>query len=149
MGTYRSQSSICRRIQRLPYLRWVSITLVRMRRLSSVSSPDICVITNIGIAHLEALQDKRGHSSGKITHDPGYEKRRLPSVLNGDDDLLCKIESCQRCRFLSFYGTGSDCAFRADNNRTCRDFAELPARSRSKDGAAFDCIWFLYPASTW
>ena len=31
-----------------------------MRRLSSVSSPDICVITNIGIAHLEFFKTREG-----------------------------------------------------------------------------------------
>ena len=46
-----------------------------MRRLSSVASPDICVITNIGIAHLEFFQNKRRDSSGKISDDPGYEDR--------------------------------------------------------------------------
>ena len=31
-----------------------------MRRLSSVASPDICVITNIGIAHLEFFKTREG-----------------------------------------------------------------------------------------
>ena len=31
-----------------------------MRRLSSVASPDICVITNIGIAHLEFSKQEKG-----------------------------------------------------------------------------------------
>ena len=31
-----------------------------MRRLSSVASPDICVITNIGVAHLEFFKTREG-----------------------------------------------------------------------------------------
>ena len=31
-----------------------------MRRLSSVASPDVCVITNIGVAHLEFFKTREG-----------------------------------------------------------------------------------------
>ena len=62
-----------------------------MRRLSSVSSPDICVITNIGIAHLE------------------------------------------------FFGTGSNCAFRADNIEP-QGLRGTSCTITLKDGTSFDCL---------
>ena len=57
-----------------------------MRRLSSVSSPDICVITNIGIAHLEFFKTREGILQAKITDDPGYE--------NGGSIILTVMTIC-------------------------------------------------------
>lgn len=84
-----------------------------MRRLSSVSSPDICVITNIGIAHLEFFKTREGilQEKSQMIQDM---KNGGSIILNGDDDLLCKMSPVKGVAPV-FFGTGSNCAFRADN----------------------------------
>lgn len=61
-----------------------------MRRLSSVASPDICVITNIGIAHLEFFKTREGilQEKSQMIQDM---KNGGTIILNGDDDLLKKM----------------------------------------------------------
>ena len=58
-----------------------------MRRLSSVASPDICVITNIGIAHLEFFKTREGilQEKSQMIQDM---KTGGSILLNGSDDLL-------------------------------------------------------------
>lgn len=61
-----------------------------MRRLSSVASPDICVITNIGVAHLEFFKTREGilQEKSQMIQDM---KNGGTIILNGDDDLLQKM----------------------------------------------------------
>lgn len=61
-----------------------------MRRLSRVSSPDICVITNIGVAHLEFFKTREGilQEKSQMIQDM---KNGGTIILNGDDDLLSKM----------------------------------------------------------
>ncbi len=61
-----------------------------MRRLSCVASPDICVITNIGVAHLEFFKTREGilQEKSQMIQDM---KDGGTIILNGDDDLLKKM----------------------------------------------------------
>ena len=74
-----------------------------MRRLSSVSSPDICVITNIGIAHLEFFKTREGilQEKSQMIQDM---KNGGSIILNGDDALLCKMSPVKGVAPL-FFGT--------------------------------------------
>ena len=58
-----------------------------MRRLSSVASPDICVITNIGVAHLEFFKTREGILQEK-SHMIQDMKYGGTIIINGYDDLL-------------------------------------------------------------
>ncbi|MDL2249217.1 UDP-N-acetylmuramoyl-tripeptide--D-alanyl-D-alanine ligase [Lachnospiraceae bacterium PF1-22] len=61
-----------------------------MRRLSKVAGPDIGVITNIGIAHLEFFKTREGILKEKSSMlEDIKEAGRI--FLNGDDDLLRQI----------------------------------------------------------
>ncbi len=66
-----------------------------MRRLSSVASPDICVITNIGMAHLEFFKTREGifQEKSQMIQDM---KNGGTIILNGDDDILSSWRSDQR-----------------------------------------------------
>ncbi len=82
-----------------------------MRRLSSVASPDLCLITNIGIAHLEYFKTKEGifQEKSQMIQDM---KEGGTVLLNGDDPILAQNETiaghpCQ------FYGTKENSAFYA------------------------------------
>ena len=108
-----------------------------MRRLSSVSSPDICVITNIGIAHLEFFKTREGilQEKSQMIQDM---KNGGSIILNGDDDLLCKMSPVKGVAPV-FFGTGSNCAFRADNIEP-QGLRGTSCTITLKDGTSFDCL---------
>lgn len=61
-----------------------------MTRLTKIAKPDICVITNIGICHLENLKDRDGILRAKTE----IFKSMNPDgsvILNGDDDKLITV----------------------------------------------------------
>ncbi len=61
-----------------------------MRKLSATASPDICVITNIGVAHLEFLKTQEGILQEKTQMFQDM-KNGGSIVLNGDDPLLSTL----------------------------------------------------------
>lgn len=84
-----------------------------MRRLSKVSKPDVCVITNIGTCHLENLNDRDGVLKAKTEMFENAKPNCL-TVLNGDDDKLATIEEVNG-RKPVFYGLESDRSITATN----------------------------------
>ncbi len=87
-----------------------------MRRLSRVASPDICVITNIGEAHLEFFGSREGifEEKSKMIQDMKPDGTIL---FNGDDDILSR--SGPICGVQpQFFGTGDNCQFRATQIRS-------------------------------
>lgn len=77
-----------------------------MRKLSTVASPDICVITNIGVAHLEFLKTREGIMQEKTQMFQDM-KPGGSVVLNGDDPLLSTIEPVKGSDPI-FYGLDQD-----------------------------------------
>lgn len=73
-----------------------------MHRLSSIANPDVCVITNVGLCHLENLGDRDGVLRAKTEC---FEHMRAGglAVLNGDDDKLCTKRKVNG-RDTVFYG---------------------------------------------
>jgi len=73
-----------------------------MERLSSMAVPDVAVITNIGLCHLESLKTREGILKAKteIFH---HIKEKAFVFLNGDDDKLSKVEAPENSE-LTFYG---------------------------------------------
>lgn len=82
-----------------------------IERLSRVAQPTICLLTNIGVAHIEFFGSREGILQGKsemLQHmRPGGTV-----IVNGDDDMLVRLPNALR------YGLGADCAVRAVQ---CRD----------------------------
>lgn len=78
-----------------------------MRRLSSVASPDVCVITNIGAAHLEFFKTKEGifQEKSQMIQDM---KKNGSIILNGDDAILCETGAVKGVEPV-FFGTGENC----------------------------------------
>ena len=85
-----------------------------MSRLAEMVRPDICVMTNIGYAHLKELGDLNGVLRAK-SEVFAYMKPDSVAILNGDDDLLRGFEP--GIRKVTF-GTGAMNDFRAENVRT-------------------------------
>lgn len=77
-----------------------------MRNLSTVASPDICVITNIGVAHLEFLKTREGIMQEKTQMFQDM-KPGGSVVLNGDDPLLSTIGPVKGSDPI-FYGLDQD-----------------------------------------
>lgn len=62
-----------------------------MHRLAKMARPDICVITNIGLCHLENLVDRDGILKAK-TEMFDFATPNAKFILNGDDDKLITIK---------------------------------------------------------
>ncbi len=77
-----------------------------MHQLASISRPNIAVITNIGLCHLETLKTRDGILKAKAEmFDHLCEDACI--VLNGDDDKLCSIIQV-RGKTPVFYGIGTE-----------------------------------------
>lgn len=77
-----------------------------MHRLSDMANPDICVITNIGLCHLENLITRDGILKAKTESFEHLAKDGI-AVLNGDDDKLCD-KKIVNGRPAVFYGIGRE-----------------------------------------
>lgn len=94
-----------------------------MSRLSKIARPDICVITNIGLCHLENLGSRDGILKAK-TEMFKYANNHYSVVLNGDDDKLCEIRPINE-NDIYFYGM-------EENNRVYAKNIELMGIEGSK-----------------
>ena len=84
-------------------------------RLTKIADPDVGVITNVGMAHIEGLGDLQGVANAKAEL---VEKISSKSevVLNGDDKLLLKTASGLKKEWKTF-GLGEKNDVRADRIR--------------------------------
>ena len=77
-----------------------------MHRLSTVANPDICVITNVGLCHLENLGNRDGVLKAK-TECFEHMKEGGLAILNGDDDKLSTKKNVNG-RDTVFYGINAE-----------------------------------------
>lgn len=83
-----------------------------MHTLASIANPDICVITNIGLCHLENLKTRDGILKAKT--ECFYHMRENGRViLNGLDDKLNTIKEVNGAAPV-FYGREGDTAYASD-----------------------------------
>ena len=90
-----------------------------MHRLATMANPDICVITNIGLCHLENLGTRDGILQAK-TECFDHMKENGVAILNGDDDKLSTKTMVNGSPSI-FYGIGETSSFHGES--------ELPAES--------------------
>lgn len=83
-----------------------------MHTLASMANPDICVITNIGLCHLENLKTRDGILKAK-TECFYHMRENGIAILNGLDDKLNTIKEVNGAVPV-FYGREGDCAYAAD-----------------------------------
>lgn len=88
--------------------------------LSRLVRPNICVVTMIGVAHIEYLKTKQNIRKEKLTIINGMQKGGI-LFLNGDDPMLAAMRGKTGVETL-FYGTQGWCDYRAENIRmeNCR-----------------------------
>ena len=77
-----------------------------MHRLAEMAQPDICVITNIGLCHLENLITRDGILKAKTESFEHLAPDGI-AILNGDDDKLCDKKMVNG-RPAVFYGIGQE-----------------------------------------
>ncbi len=77
-----------------------------MHRLAEIANPDICVITNIGLCHLENLGTREGILQAK-TECFAHMREGGIAILNGDDDKLSTQKEVNG-RPAVFYGIGKE-----------------------------------------
>ena len=75
-------------------------------RLAAMSEPTVCLITNIGEAHIEFFGSRAGIFKGKTEMLP-HMRSGGTVIVNGDDDYLCTLQD------TFTYGTGENCTLRA------------------------------------
>lgn len=74
-----------------------------MSLLSSIAHPNMCIMTNIGISHIENLGSRENILKAKCEIFE-YMSRTARCIFNGDDDMLSTVERPNRCD----YGFDSD-----------------------------------------
>lgn len=84
-----------------------------MTRLARMARPNICVLTNIGLCHLENLKDRDGILKAKTEMfdlaQPGAQ-----IIVNGDDDKLITLKKTRRPAPI-FFGLNSSHDLYAEN----------------------------------
>lgn len=63
-----------------------------MHRLSKIARPDLCVMTNIGLCHLEFLGDRDGVLRAK-SEIFDFSSKDKKAIVNGDDDKLRTLKN--------------------------------------------------------
>ena len=84
-----------------------------MSRLARIARPDICVITNIGVAHMENLGSRDGILRAK-TEMFAYMNPAGTIILNGDDDKLRGFVP-ENGLAPVYFGLDGACQFHAEN----------------------------------
>ncbi len=96
--------------------------------LANLTTPEVSVITNIGLAHIEALgsQEEIFNAKMEITN---YFNKNCTLVANGDDKYLMKIKNTESIYSTIFVGLNDD------NNIVAQNIKDL-----GLNGIEFDCI---------
>jgi UDP-N-acetylmuramoyl-tripeptide--D-alanyl-D-alanine ligase len=102
-------------------------------RLTKIADPDVGVITNVGMVHLEGLGDLEGVARAKVELVENLSSKGKV-ILNGDDELLVKTASIFRKDALLF-GLGEKNHVRAHR-----------IRNLGKEGISFD---LQYQGDSW
>lgn len=83
-----------------------------MTRLAKIARPDICVFTNIGVAHIESLGSRDGILKAK-TEMIDYMNPEGTIIVNGDDDKLRGFTPQNGITPVCF-GLDASCPFHAE-----------------------------------
>lgn len=81
--------------------------------LADIARPDVAIITNIGMSHIENLGSQEGIFKAKTEICDFFDKNSL-LIVNGDDEFLKKTKSFNKFKVVT-YGMGEDCDYRAKN----------------------------------
>ena len=83
-----------------------------IRRLAEISKPDIAVVTNIGISHIEKLGSRENIFQEKMEVAHFFTKENV-LVINDDDDMLSTLEDEEKKYTIVRAGTSEEADFSA------------------------------------
>ncbi|MDQ2086881.1 UDP-N-acetylmuramoyl-tripeptide--D-alanyl-D-alanine ligase [Herbivorax sp. ANBcel31] len=87
--------------------------LGEISRLTSIVKPDIAIITNVGVCHIEKLGSKKNILRAKMEILDGLNSKGLV-ILNGDDKLLFGLKGLLKFKTV-FYGFEDGLEYQAYN----------------------------------
>lgn len=82
--------------------------------LTSIVKPDVALITNVGVSHIENLGSREGILKAKCEIFEGL-KPEGTAIVNGDDDMLSTLRGS--LKGLVMFGTNTSLDWYADNMR--------------------------------
>lgn len=94
--------------------------LNEIRTLAAVTNPNIGVITNIGVAHIENLKTRENILTAKCEVFD-FMKETGKAILNRDDDMLCRGTGRVKQEKV-WFGVDENSQVRAENIRHLKDF---------------------------
>ncbi len=80
--------------------------LNQINYLSNIARPDIGVITNIGVSHIEILKTRENIAKAKLEIFQGMDENGI-AILNRDDEFFDLISKECKCKIIS-YGKNKD-----------------------------------------
>ena len=83
-----------------------------IRYLAEIAKPDVAVITNIGMSHIEKLGSQENIYLAKMEVCEDFDEDNL-LILNGDDKFLSR--KTDKCRCLTYGIENKDCDIVAEN----------------------------------
>lgn len=120
-GNHNSQIGVPITLARMPEDAEVSVLELGISNegdmdiLSRLVRPNICVVTMIGVAHIEYLKTKQNIRREKLAIINGMQPGGV-LFLNGDDPMLAEMQDKTGMETL-FYGMQEWCDYRAENIR--------------------------------
>ena len=93
-------------------------------RLSGMAKPDIAIITNIGMSHIEKLGSQENIRKAKLEILDGMNRKTGLLLLNGDDRLLAGLKGVTGIRTL-YYGIEDGNDYRACEIETSEFLTEF------------------------
>ncbi len=94
-------------------------------RITAAVKPDVAIISNIGVSHIENLGSREGILKAKLEILESMAPD-APVILNADDDML--INACTGNHEVRYYGIDSEkCVYKVIGFSACGDETELEA----------------------
>ena len=100
-----------------------------IRYLADIARPNVGIITNIGMSHIENLGSQEGIFKAKTEMCEFFDKDSL-LIVNGDDEYLKKAKEFKGFSVVT-YGIENDCDFKAYN-----------IEDKGILGSEFDCMMY-------
>ncbi len=82
--------------------------------LTKIARPDIAVITNIGVMHIEHLGSRKNILMAKLEIERGLRRSGI-MVLNGDDDMLWGVRDKLKHKIVYYGIDNKEALYRAEN----------------------------------
>ncbi len=89
-----------------------------IEKLASIARPDVAVITNIGMSHIENLGSREGIFKAKMEVTKLFDENNV-LIVNGDDDYLKTVKGNTKYKVISYGITNPENDVTAKNIRSC------------------------------